>query len=301
MGTIVLSMKVWGVAIFLCAHGIADMTAVPQESDAGLEEQKERLADSEAAAAEEKLQAEEASAGEQADLENEMAKIKMVMRRRAEERATCEAEVNTLAVTDDTLTKALDSSAERAKVRETRTKLYAEAAQSVKEISRKAKGILDVVKSSLKSELRQENTKDIRGEDLIDDDGFQQSPATQLSGLLAMSKNLDELMSHHIETSDADTQVVASVLDCPACETTNGKLQKLSSQVKLDLENKRMACKIMSEGHLVLDDAARDRQVTIKKSLDQLANTRRLRAASEAEAELQRRQANKIANELRGL
>merc|ERR1712048_1415022 len=171
---IVLSMKVWVVAIFLCAHGIADMTAVPQESDAGLEEQKERLADSEAAAAEEKLQAEEASAGEQADLENEMAKIKMVMRRRAEERATCEAEVNTLAVTDDTLTK----------VRETRTKLYAEAAQSVKEISRKAKGILDVVKSSLKSELRQENTKDIRGEDLIDDDGFQQSPATQLSGLL---------------------------------------------------------------------------------------------------------------------
>lgn len=279
-------------------HSQSQQPTVPQQSSSGIEEQRERLADSEAAATEEKLTAEEASLSEEADLENEMDNVKLVTRRRAEERASCDAEVNTLGVTDATLTDALNSSVERAKIRETRTKMYAEAGQSVNEVTRKAKSTLDVVQSTLRNELRKENAKGISGENLFNDDGFQQAPASQISGLLAMSKNLDELMDRHVETNDGDTQVTASVLDCPACEITNGKLQQLSAKVKIDLESRRTTCRILSEGHRVLDEAAKDRLVTIKKALEQLATTRRLRSTAEAEAELQRKQANRIANEL---
>jgi len=212
---------------------------------------------------------------------------------RTEQRQMCDHEVKALSDLDGIVGKAIQRGGEISQLRSQQSSHYSDMTNTIRQLTQKNIDTLAQVSDLLKKEIEAE--KAINGAVHFDPVALrQQAPEDMLRHADELTGNLLSLMQSKMSHHNEALTKIQKAFGCPECEEAANKLQEAASVVQSDLKAARERCAIQSEAHRSLDEADREKVLSLKKDLEDIEAEERVHRNAEEKLKEQRQSSEQV-------
>jgi hypothetical protein len=237
--------------------------------------------------------------GKKADIESRLAVPQQALKTRLEQRRICDQEESAMSQLESIISKAVSREEEIAGMRATQASHYSQMTAAMKHLTEKNQATLGKIISLLSMELTAE--RDISGSQQFDPVSLRQrQPEDMLRHAKELSSNLGVILDQKLQNQNQALVEISKAFACAECEEKAKRLREILGGIESEFSAKKLECDTMAESHRPLDEADRERTMSLNKELQDLEDANKVRLDAERSLKEQRDQAEHVAKKMVG-
>eukprot|EP00301_Raphidiophrys_heterophryoidea_P003985 c11770_g4_i2.p1 GENE.c11770_g4_i2~~c11770_g4_i2.p1 ORF type:complete len:393 (-),score=148.47 c11770_g4_i2:106-1245(-) len=238
-------------------------------------------------------------ASKRAQIQSMLALPQQAIAQRLQERQLCEKRAKSLQELTVTLASSIERTQQLVRVRQEQATHYSQTTTATKEITAKNKVTLAKIQQLLSGEIATEQS--LNGGGGFDQVALRtQQPEDVLHTVQNLGSNLAALMGSKVSHGDVAVSNITATFGCPMCEKTADELKAISQRVSGELDDATKECARLTAAHREMDEADREKAISLKKDLEDLEEAERVHKAAAGVLQLQRANSQAVAKKMIG-
>eukprot|EP00301_Raphidiophrys_heterophryoidea_P003986 c11770_g5_i1.p1 GENE.c11770_g5_i1~~c11770_g5_i1.p1 ORF type:complete len:404 (-),score=137.48 c11770_g5_i1:106-1266(-) len=238
-------------------------------------------------------------ASKRAQLQSLLAMPQQAVIQRLQESQLCEKHTKALGELSGMLSSSLERVQQLVQVRREQATHYAQITTAAKELTEQNKAALTKIQQLVEGEVASEQT--LNGGYHFDPIALRpQQPEDVLRSVQNLASNLGALMTEKLTHADAAVSSITETFACPKCEQKTEELKTIVERVSGELDDARKECARLAATHREIDEADRERVISLKKDLEDLEAAERVHKAATAALHQQRENSQAVAKKMIG-
>eukprot|EP00301_Raphidiophrys_heterophryoidea_P019299 c4258_g1_i1.p1 GENE.c4258_g1_i1~~c4258_g1_i1.p1 ORF type:complete len:438 (+),score=141.66 c4258_g1_i1:59-1315(+) len=219
---------------------------------------------------------------------------------RLEQRQLCDKHVKALEQLAGMVNTSVGHVMELTEVRKQQMQHHVTVTQAAKSLTQLNRHTLEKIQQLVQGE--------VQAEVVVNNGGYhfdpvllrQQEPEKILHSIQDLTQSLESLMAEKLAFADGAVKDVEVAFTCHNCDVKVAALITVAAQVESELSEVRHECVMLAQAHRQLDQADREKVIALKKDLQNLDESERVRKEAEINLAQHRSDAQHTANKVIG-